>query len=39
MTEYAENLKEFLERYDLLFSFETYLESQDMSLEDYGIEI
>lgn len=39
MDKQAEVLQEFLERHGLLYSFECFLETQDLTLSDYGIEL
>jgi len=39
MDKQAEALKEFLERHGMLYSFECFLETEDLTLEDYGIEL
>lgn len=39
MDKEAQVLKEFLERHGLLYSFECFLETEDLTLEDYGIDI
>lgn len=37
MDEHSEALQEFLERHNLLFSFESFIETRDMSLSDFGL--
>lgn len=38
MDKQAEALKEFLERHGMLYSFECFIETEDLTLADYGIE-
>lgn len=39
MDKEVQALQEFLERHGLLYSFECFLETEDLTLSDYGIEI
>lgn len=39
MDKEAQALQEFLERHGLLYSFECFLETEDLTLSDFGITI